>query len=219
LAITTQDALVAAMAAAAGAGNRPPFIKTALGGTFAVGQMVSLWTAAGNPGAGAAQGTAAGAVPTNATAGAIPFTNPGSGNSYLSRLFASSTVPGTLILYDRLVHTSTLSGTVTTAQTVASVALTRPDALGTNTELFMKVYTALGATSPTITATYTNQAGTAAPSTTASSKPTTAPAGFILPLPLAAGGTGVRAVGRCTVAASTRTTWDFRITIGRRLAA
>jgi len=218
MAITTQDQLVAAMAAAAGAGNRPPFVKTALAGTFAVGQMVSLWTAAGNPGAGAAQGTAAGAVPTSVTAGALPFTNPTSGNSYLSRLFASSTVPGTLILYDRLVHTSTLSGTVTTAQTVASVALTRPDALGTNTELFMEVYTALGATSTTITASYTNQAGTAAQVTTAATIPTTAPAGFILPLPLAAGDTGVRAVASCTLAASTLTAGNFGITIGRRLA-
>src|SRR5260221_676626 len=136
-----------------------PTTNANLGGTEVSGSSyarqpitcASLWTAAGNPGAGAAQGSAAGAVPTSVTAGALPFTNPTSGNSYLARLFASSTVPGTLILYDRLVHTSTLSGTVTTAQTVASVALTRPDALGTNTELFMEAYTALGATSNTIT--------------------------------------------------------------------
>src|SRR5271157_844591 len=118
MAVTTNDQLVAAMAAAVGQNNRPPYFKNALAGTFAVGEMVSLWTAPGFPGAGAAVGTLAGAAPTSATAGAIPFTNPAAGNSYLARLFASSTVPGTLILYDRLYHTSTLSGTVTTAQAI-----------------------------------------------------------------------------------------------------
>ncbi|HEV2235046.1 MAG TPA: hypothetical protein VGR57_00160, partial [Ktedonobacterales bacterium] len=168
--------------------------------------------------AGAAQGTAAGAVPTSATTGAVSFTNPTSGNSYLARLFATSSVAGTLILYDRLVHTSTLSGTVTTAQTVASVALTRPDANGVNAELFMEVYTALGATSTTITGSYTNQAGTAGHTTTAATIPSNAPAGFLLPMPLAAGDTGIQTVASVTLAASTLTAGNFGVTIARRIA-
>lgn len=218
MAITTQDQLVAAIAAAAPNVNRLPYYKSALAGTFAVGQQVSLWTATGLPGAGAAQGTAAGAVPTSATTGAFQFTNPASGNSYLARLLASSSVIGTLVLYDRLVHTSTLSGTVTTAQTVASVALTRPDANGVNAELFMEVYTALGATPQTITASYTNQAGTSGHTTTAASIPASAPAGFILPMPLAAGDTGIQTVASVTLAGSTGTAGNFGITIARRIA-
>jgi hypothetical protein len=218
VAITTMDQLTSALAAAVGLNNKPGYNKSALAGTFAVGQLVSLWTAVGNPGAGAAQGTAAGAVPTSATAGALPFVNPASGLSYAGRAAAAADIIGTLILYDRLVHTSTLSGTVTTAQPVASAALTRPDANGANTELFLEVYSALGATpAAAATMSYTNQAGTAGQTTPAFAVPASAPAGLLIPIPLASGDSGVRAVASVTLGTSTTAAGNFGITIARRI--
>lgn len=191
---------------------------TALGGTFAVGQYVSLWTAIGSPGAGAAQGTAAGAVPTSATAGAISFTNPASGNSYIAKAYVASSITGTLILYDRLAHGSALSGTVTTAQTIASPALTRPSATGSATEMFIEWYTATGVTATTATVSYTNQSATSGQTSGAATVPSNAPAGLMSPIPFAAGDTGCNAIASLTLAASTGTAGNFGYTILRRLA-
>jgi hypothetical protein len=213
MAITTQDQLVASYP-----GQTEPYQKSALGGTFAVGNYVSLWTAGGSPGAGAAQGTAAGAVPTSATAGACVFTNPTSGNSYIAKGFFASGVVGALILYDRLAHGSALSGTVTTAQTIGSPALTRPDANGTATEMFIEWYTATGATPTTATVSYTNQSGTAGQTSGTSTVPANAPAALMSPIPLAAGDTGVRAIASLTLLASTGTAGNFGYTIIRKLA-
>ncbi len=213
MAITTMDQMVAALP-----GQTGILAKSALGGTFAVGQYVSLWTASGSPGAGAAQGTAAGAVPTSATAGAIPFTNPSAGNSYIGKLHVASSVQGTLILYDRLAHGSALSGTLNTAQTVGSPALTRPDALGAAVEAFLEWYAATGATPTTATMSYTNQAGTSGQTSGAATVPANAPAGLMVPFPLAAGDTGVRAIASITLAASTGTAGNFGYTLLRRLA-
>lgn len=219
MAITTMDQLTAALAAALGLNNKPASFKQALGGTFAAGQLVSLWTAVGQPGAGAAQGSAAGAAPDVTTAGALKFTNPASGLSYCGRMAAATDIVGTLILYDRLVHTSTLSGTVSTAQTVASAALTRPDANGAQTELFLEVYTALGATPQAgAVMSYTDQDGNTGNTTPAFTVPASAPAGLMIPIPLASGDTGVRAVASVTLGGSTGTAGNFGITICRRIA-
>lgn len=63
-------------------------------------------------------GPGAAAVPTSATAGAIPFTNPGGSRKLriLGALCASG-LSGSLMLFDRLVHMSGLDGNSTSAQT------------------------------------------------------------------------------------------------------
>jgi hypothetical protein len=204
------------MAAATGAGNRPPYIKTpALAGTFAAGQYVTLWTAAGNPGAGAAPAGTPGAVPTSVTAGAVPFTNPSAGNSYLARLAMNAGVQGTLILFDRLVA---VGGMVTTSAgpTIASAALTRPDANGTNTELWIEITTTCSSTADSMTLTYTNQAGTA--SQVSQGVSMNALIAFqAVQIPLAAGDTGVRTVTACTNG-TTQAAGVFNVVICRRLA-
>jgi hypothetical protein len=217
MAITSQDQLVAAIAAAVGNGNKPPYVKTALAGAFTAGQFVSLWTAAGQPGAGSAPAATPGAVPTSATAGAIPFTNPGSGNSYLARLFATSSVPGTLVLYDRLVAVGGVILTATGAQTVSSAALTRPSATGTNAELWIEITTTVTGAPGNITASYTNTVPTAGQTTTAVAITTAMIAGVTFQLPLAAGDLGVNAVASTamTVAASAGI---CNVVIRRRLA-
>jgi len=184
----------------------------------AAGSYQSLWTAAGQPGAGAAAGSTTGVIPTSATAGSFPFTNPTSpALSYMNRLAAATSGTGTLVIYDRLYHNSGLVGNVATAQTFSQPALTRPDSLGNDTELWLEIYTPTGGTAVTATASYTNQSGTAAKSATAALIATPV-AGQMIPFTLAAGDTGVRSVQSVTLSVTTGTAGNFGITIIRRLA-
>lgn len=183
----------------------------------AAGTFQSLWTAAGLPTAGVAAGTATGLAPTSATAGALPFVNPSSGLSYLSKIGNSQQTVGTLILYDRLVHTSTLNGTLTTAQTVNSAALTR-HTTGEDVGLFLEVYTATGATASNVTISYTNSGGVAGRTTPAVAMQVTPVAGQMLPIPLQSGDTGIRSVQSVTLSASTATAGNFGITLVKRIA-
>lgn len=217
MAITTQDQLVAAMAAASGAGNRPPYAKAALAGTFAVGDQMTLWPAAGYPGAGSAPASTPGAVPTNATAGAVPFVNPGSGNSYLARLFINSSIPGTFVLMDRLVGVGGLSATVATLQTIASAALTRPDANGLNAEIWIEATTAIGTTASNITITYTDNLGNTGHTTPATAMVVSKPIGWANQIPLAAGDAGVRQITGVQLSAA-MSTGAFNVVIVRRVA-
>ncbi len=213
MAITTMDQLVSAIASAQYVDTEEASMTTKGAGLFQ-----SLWTAAGRPGSGAAPGGTPGIAPTSSTVGAIPFTNPGGVNSlYLARLEVSGTVAGSLILYDRLVTVSGLSGTVATAQTISSTALTR-STTGANVSLWIEWYTATGSTATTVTFSYTNQAGTSGQTTPSLAFPATPVAGQMLPVPLAAGDTGVRAVSTGTLALSTGTAGNWGITLAARIA-
>jgi hypothetical protein len=220
MAITTQDGLVSAIAASAPNGNRLPYIKTALAGTFAAGDWVSLWSAPGQPGTGATPTAfgSGGNVQTSAIVGAIPFTNPASGNSYLARLFATSSVPGTLVFYDRLWACSALLATVNTVQTIVGApALTRPDANGINAEIWIEATTAIGTTASNVSCSYTNQGGTAGHTTTSQAMVVSKPIGWAMQLPLVAGDTGVQTIQSCTFSAA-MTTGAVNLCIQRRVA-
>lgn len=191
MAVTTMDGLVAALPAFG-----YPILKAAFS-PQAAGCWTSLWTQAGIPGAGVVSSSGvAGDVPTDATAGAFPFTN--SNNSYLSRFAANSNVSGQLLLYDRLWHNSGLSVTTTGNQTVQAstplVPLTRPDANGASVEAWMDVYTTLGAGSTAKTIVYTDQSGNLTNTGTLVGFVTTAAAQRTFPFSLAAGDTGVRSI-------------------------
>lgn len=87
------------------------------------GNYYSMWRATGQPGQGALPGTvgaAASAVCTNATVGAVGFTQQTSpATSYLGILeTVQPTAAVTFELHDRLVHRNGLSGTDITAQAV-----------------------------------------------------------------------------------------------------
>lgn len=210
MAISTVDGLVA------GAKQQINYYK-ASATSKAAGSFHSLWATAGLPGAGAAAGSAAGAACTSATTGAIPFSNPGGANTkYLMGLELAGATAGTFFLYDRLVHTSALSGTVTTAQTVNSAALTRYTS-GDGVECWLEFYSATGATAATATVSYTNQAGTAGRSGTAAVIATTV-VGQLIPVTLQAGDTGVQSVQSVTLSISTGTAGNFGITLMKRLA-
>ncbi len=212
MAITNMDTLVAAMVA----GDKPPYQKQTL--TSVANFFYSLWRVAGQPGAGAVPPTGAGEAPTRATAGAIgAWTNSaGADVARLVGLNLTSDDLGVYSLYDRLVHTSGLNGTLLTAQTINSAALSRyTDGVGV--EAWLEIYTALGITSRTATISYTNQSGTAGRTGTCLTG-TSAPIGRMIPFALQAGDTGVRSVETLTLSASTGTAGDFGITLLKRIA-
>ena len=213
MAITTLDQLTSALDSAKQSLN----IYKAQVATKGAGTSFSLWTTAGSPGPGAAPSSASGAALFSGTAGAMTFTNPASGKTYLGKVAIASSNVGTLMLYDRLVHTGALSGAVATAQTVNSVALTR-STNGAGVELWCEIYTATGGTAANLTVTYTNQAGTASRVSTPIAFPTTPVAGQMFQIPLASGDTGVRSVQSAQLSASTGVAGAFGFTLLKRIA-
>ena len=210
MAITSLDQLLAAKNQLKSFGKVSMTAKAA--GTFQ-----SLWTAAGLPAAGANPASLAMVIPTMATAGALPFVNPETGLSYISKISSSQQTIGTLILYDRIAHSSGLNGTLTTAQAVNGAALTR-HTTGEDVELFLEVYTATGATASSVTISYTNSAGVAGRTTPAVAMQVTPVVGQMLPIPLQAGDAGIRSVQSVTLSASTATAGNFGITLVKRIA-
>lgn len=162
---------------------------------------------------------AAVAAPDRTTVGALPITNPGGGREqWLLGVEAALSQPCTVMLYDRLLHKGGLSGTVTTAQTVGGT-LTRNTG-GVGNQIWVEIGTIIGTTATTITASYTNQAGTSGRTTKAVAIGGTGlrEAERFIPLPLADGDTGVQAVASVTLAASTTTAGDFAVVVVRPLA-
>ena len=210
MAITSLDQLLAASNQLKSFGKVSMTAKAA--GTFQ-----SLWTAAGLPAAGANPASLAMVIPTRATEGALPFVNPETGLSYISKISSSQQTIGTLILYDRIAHSSGLNGTLTTAQAVNGAALTRYTT-GEDVELFLEVYTATGATASNVTISYTNSVGVAGRTTPAVAMQVTPVVGQMLPIPLQAGDTGIQSVQSVTLSASTATAGNFGITLVKRIA-
>lgn len=185
------------------------------------GRMVSLWQYDGTYGNGAAPGAVA--VPTNSTNGALPITNAGgSREKWLTQIFATANTSGILLIYDRLLHISGLSGTSTADQTVQgaspSVVLTRNTG-GVGNIAFYEIYTNIGSTARTLTMTYTNSAGTGSRTSTQ----TIGGTGFNSAqraqiIPLAAGDKGIQAIEKVKLDATTGTAGDFGITIAKPIA-
>lgn len=200
MAITTLDGIIAGALA-------PRYFFKALSGTLVAGRPYTPWYVAGIPGAGTAPASGLnGSNLTSPTNGQIPFTNPGSGNSYLARFSGDATQTGMLMLVDRLWQ-NVLSPTTTTAQSITQPTLPARDAAGsTNGDgvlVGLEIVTATGAGVPTPSISYTNQSGTA--SRTASlavAYTATSPAGTFYPFALQAGDTGVRSIQSYTASVS-----------------
>lgn len=180
------------------------------------GRPASLLTYDSTIGAGVAPGAVAAPGRTlNGALGQIDAT--GGRDLWCSFAGGGANVTGRLVLYDRLLHISGLSGTVTTAQTVGGT-LTRNTG-GTGNQIWAEIYSQVGTTVTTITASYTDQ-GAASGNTTIAT--TFGGTGFreqtrIIPLPLNASDSGVQAVASCTVLATTGTAGNFGITVARPL--
>jgi hypothetical protein len=189
------------------------------------GRLHSLWTFDGFPSGGAVPTTAI--IPDNTTQGALKQGSNTSGfHKYIYQMGTTALLGATFILYDRLFQEGGFSGTTTTAQSVqgnpATPALTRYNTNATcvGNMILVEIHTAVGATATTITASYTNQAGTTGRTTIATTfggaGNNTQSRAFLLPL--AAGDTGVQAVESVTVLASTLTAGNFAVSIIRPLA-
>ena len=176
--------------------------------------LMSLWARDVNP--GAVPTTAV--VPTNATPGAVGQRDSGAGTLRVrsaSMATGPTSVGGVFVLADRLSHQGGLSGASSSEQTtnLPTAALTRYTT-GEGVWPLIEVYANLGISETTVTASYTNQAGTAGRTSTATTLGSTYryPAVTRLLTPMA-GDTGVRSVESVTLAGSTGTTGNFGVTL------
>lgn len=221
MAISTRDGLISAL----GGAQRLLVNKASL--TSVAGQPHDLWSAAGQPGVGSVTigQAAAGAVPTSSDTGALGFTNPGAGNSYIAGVSGICAATGLIVIYDLLWRWgsggSGWSVTTTTAQnTTTPAALTRPDANGTNTEAWLTVLAAMGAGAAAPVIGYTNSAGTGSRTSSSTMTPAYSSAAIVgrkFNFPLQAGDNGVKSVQSLTLTTS-MTSGTASVDIIRRIA-
>ena len=218
MAITTLDGIIAGA-------QYPRFFAKAITPTLVAGRPASLWGLAGAPGAGSWDATLNGVALSSTSAnvaGQIPWTDPGSGNSYLTRFSGAATQAGVLMLCDRLWHNGGYTITSTAAQNSTTPTWPARDAAGaTNGDgvlLGLEVSSATGAGTPTVTIAYTNQAGTGSRSATnIDATLASSAAGAFYRIGLQAGDTGVRSVQSLTLSA-TWTSGTMNIVAYRPLA-
>ncbi len=193
---------------------KDPSAFTKLGGVWH-----STWLMDGSPGPGATPGAVA--APTRATAGAFRMLNPTGGRQrWLRALYAASWATCRILIYDRLLHCSGMSGTITTAQSCGGALTRYTDASATGNFAMAEVYTDIGVTSTTITSNYVDGSGASRVSPATSIGGTTGRASgtaIVLPYDATAGANGVKSVTDVTLAATTGTAGDFGITICRPL--
>lgn len=209
MAITTIDGVVA--------GYRPPMpISKAVTAVLVTGRPASLWALAGSPGVGAFDTTLNGVVLSSSSAlvaGQIPHFDPASNNAYLARLTGSATQAGMLLLLDRIWHNGGYTITSTAAQNSTTPTWPSrcptsgtddtPATTGLGVLLALEVSAATGVGTPTITISYTNQAGTAGrTATNIIVTITTSSNGSTYFIGLQAGDTGVRSVQSLTLSAT-----------------
>lgn len=183
--------------------------------------LSSLWTAA--PFNGSAPGAAA--VPTHDTVGAMPDWRDCPNTLRVARAqfdqLNTNATRGVLLLCDRLSHQSGLNSTLATVQTtnLPTAALTRyTDGIGV--QVGFEIYSILGTTGRTITATYTNQDGTSGRVSPVVPIGATSyrEVGRFIPMPLQTGDKGVQSVQSVQFNASTGTAGNVGVTLYKPLA-
>lgn len=184
------------------------------------GRWHSMWEYEGSPSHGVAA-TSTGAALDNTTQGGLKQTDPSGGRQlWCSGAALAPSQNCSLLIYDRLCHDGGLDGTNTGAQTISFTPPSRySGAAAAGNMMFLEINTLIGATVRTVTASYTNQAGTAAHTTQAVSIGGTGlrEAQRMIPLTLQAGDTGVRDVASVTLSATTGTVGAFGMVIARPL--
>lgn len=216
MAITTLDGVVAGM--------QVPKAIVKIGGTMAAAGAMrgyTPWYVGGNPGAASANAAGInGAAVSGVVAGAIPRSNPVSGNAYLARLGLTASNTGVMWLIDRLWHNSGLSVTLTTAQAITPAALPARDANasanGAQVMAAVEWSAVGGAGTPTVTLTYTDQDGNAGASATLTGVGSPGVGTFEI-FALGAGDTGIRAP-TSFIQSATRTSGTMHLVLFRVLA-
>lgn len=200
--------------------------------TLVAGRPASLWSLAGNPGAGSFDTTLNGVTLSSSStipSGAIPHYDPASGNAHLHYLEGMATQAGRLLLLDRIWHNGGYTITSTSAQNSTTPTWPSrcptsgtddtPTTTGLGVLLALEISAATGAGTPTITISYTNQAGTASRTATNIIATVASSAiGATYFIGLQAGDTGVRSVQSLTLSA-TWTSGTMNLVAYRRLAS
>lgn len=210
MAITTFDGIIQGLLPGV------PLQKASFTGE-AAGEFATLAALAGNPGAIAlgTPGLNGATVSQSTLGGALPYTNPSSGNGYLAQMsIALGANMTAFILYDLLWYNTGITITTTTQQSITSVAFpsrcvpasgSTPDANGGGLECWLWATATTGNGSPISNTTfaYTNQAGTSGRSAgLVHSAPATMTAGTVVPFGLQAGDTGIRSIQGITLGTS-----------------
>ena len=204
--------------------QQPNYIAKGATGTLVAGRPHSTWYQAGAQGAGVAPSSGIGGGSLTATVtGQIPFTNPALGNTYLARLQAMATQPGTLLLCDRLWANSGINDTLITEQTfTGSGLIPARDRNGTTvgTDVFagIEVSVATGAGTPTLTLKYLNTAGQTKTATNIDAAVASSIAGSFYRIGLATGDYGIQNAVSLTLSA-TWTSGTIHVILYRVLAA
>lgn len=222
MAITTVDEILNAL----GNNYSPVVIDKASVSSVTSGNIASLWRATGVP-AQAAIPTTTPAVPTNATTGAIPFTQQTAPDkSYLGALsIVNSNNVSVIEIYDRIAHMGGLVFNTTSPQTITGLDL---DPTGLNPPAarlgaadysdvmwFLEGYAAGGATASNATINVTYGDGTSG-NLTVTAVGGTYQAARMTPLtpliPTADQGKRIRRINSVTLSASTGTAGNFGFT-------
>ena len=215
--ISTVDNLIAGM-------QPLRMFAKAVGGTTVAGRPHSYWAIAGNPGPGAFDTTLDGVALSGATNGALPFTNPVSGNTYLNRFVGACGVgASSLMLCDRLWHNGGYTITSTSGQNSTTPTWPARDNNGATSGegvfLGLEISAVTGAGTPTVTISYTNSDGTAGRSATnLDATVASSIAGTFYRIGLQAGDKGVRSVESLTLSA-TWTSGTMNLVAYRLIAA
>jgi hypothetical protein len=193
MAITTLSGLATALQR-----RSPPTFFSKTGPYPAALGWTSTWTMGTSPvGASYPGASLVWTIPTSSTPGAVfPFDNPSSGLSYLGRLYTrnSNSSSGNMIIYDRLAHTGAITPAAST-QALTTTPLTRPDALGSNVELWFEWITGSSASpASNFTCSYTNGAGVAGQTTKPLVGQVSSAVAQMQPFCLADGDCGIRSV-------------------------
>lgn len=222
--ISTRDQLIDAL----GNNSSRFIIDKASIASQAAGSYVSLWRATGQPGQGAIP--AAAAVCTNATTGAMGFTQQTAPNTSYGAYMEAATgnAAMTIEIHDRIAHMGGLSGVLTSLQTVGidlnsllasnNVSARIGNSNYSDVQWWLEWYTATGATATTATVAVTYDDGTSG-NLTAISLAATRPASSMVPLnaliPAASSGKYIRAVNTVTLSTTTGTAGSFGVTATR----
>lgn len=194
------------------------WIDSRIGAAGAQALVASRWTSLWQYNAtlgGSGAIPAAATNPARNVAGAFGQTDPTGGRQlWLLGVEGYSSIAANYLIYDRLAQVGGLSGTVTTAQT-CNISSTRYNTAQTavGVQIAIEIGVAVGTTATTISASYTNQDGTAGRTTKLTTFGGTGQREQqrILFLPLADGDTGVLSVQSVTVTATTGTAGDFAV--------
>ena len=215
MAITSMNDLAAAIAAS----QDLTYQKASV--TSVAAFWYSLWTAAGNPPAGASPGnTTNGLVPDDSTTGAMPISAfTGGATGYLGSLGFNNSVVGSAILYDRLwhagAHTITSAGTVTYSSQ-PSFSARVPNSNWAECEIWLEFTTTFSATATTLQVNY-QDGNNAAQNTTVTASLSGTPAPRMIPLGMA-NATGVQRINTLVTGGTTATAGAVNVVVLRRLA-